>query len=486
MSHADTCAVGRRLHLELLSREELGQIHETTLDVLENVGVCYHSAQALDVLEAHGADVNRTTTVAKIPGELAERALTTLPNQFVLGSRNPEFDLPLDGEHVYLSTDGCGVLVREADGSVRPSCKADVRLTAHLAQQLEHVSTTSAIVAALDCPPATRALHELDACLRGSEKHSIVVSVKDTREALGLLRMAEAVAGGREELRRRPLFTAIICTVSPLHQERYGMDLALTLAAAGIPVSFYPMPIVGATAPATLAGAAVVANAEMLSATIVTQLAHPGAKIIHGGGPTTMNMSTGAYGSNAPEALLLRAAIGQIADYYGMPSWFGSGATLAKTPGSQSAGENTLAMLMAYLNGADVTFGTGLLDGSRMLCLENIAIDDEVMSVVKRLLRGVTVNAETLAVELIKEMACSGSYLTANHTRRHAHELWREALGEDRPHQIGHDGGAPSTVARARERVDLLCAAAPVDFPHDLAAELDAIIAATEAEAAKR
>src|SRR5674476_662899 len=120
-------------------------------------------------------------------------------------------------------------------------------------------------------------LHEFDACVRSSEKHNIVVSIKEDWEARSLIKMAEALAGGTEELKRRPMFTAIICTVSPLHQERFGMDLALVLAEAGIPVSFYPMPILGATGPVTIAGSAVVNNAEFVSGATLVQLAHPGA-----------------------------------------------------------------------------------------------------------------------------------------------------------------------------------------------------------------
>ena len=164
------------------------------------------------------------------------------------------------------------------------------------------------------------------------------------------------------------------------------MDLALTLAEAGIPVSFYPMPILGATAPITIAGSAVVNNAEFVSGATLVQLAHPGAKVIHGGGPTAMYMNSGAYASNSPEAMLLRACQGHMADFYGMPAWYGAGATTAKEPGIQSAYENTLAMFMAYANGADVTFGTGLLDGSRILCLENMVVDDEIIGMVKRIL----------------------------------------------------------------------------------------------------
>ncbi len=483
-NHADSRVVGRRLSLELLDAAQIGEIHAATLDVLANVGVTFHSQRALDVLEEYGAAVDRATTVARIPAAVVERALGSLPGAFTLGGRTPVYDLPLDGRHVYLSTDGCGVSCREADGTVRPSVKDDVARSARLAQALPNVSATSAIVSALDCPPETRVLHELDACLRNSEKHAIVVSLKEEREARGLLRMAEAVAGGSDELRRRPPITAIICTVSPLHQERYGMDLALTLAAAGIPVSFYPMPIVGATAPVTLAGAAVIGNAEMLSATVVTQLAHPGAKVIHGGGPTTMNMSSGAYASSAPEATLLRAVQGQMAGFYGMPAWFGSGATTAKEPGAQSAYENTLAMMTAYLCGADVTFGTGLLDGSRILCHENMVIDDEVFAMVTRLLNGIAVNDETLAVDLIKEVGFEGEYLFKPHTRAHVRELWSARLGETRTYQAWRDAGSQSTVERAREQVGDLLATEQSPFPEDLGAELDAIIAAAAAEAA--
>src|SRR5665648_675902 len=227
MAYADKCYVGKRVKLELLSQDDVKQIHEATLDVIENVGVKFHSQNALDILEANGV------------------------------------------------------------------------------QALDNVSATSAVVSAQDCHTSTRVLHEFDACVRSSEKHNIVVSIKEDWEARSLIKMAEALAGGTEELKRRPMFTAIICTVSPLHQERFGMDLALVLAEAGIPVSFYPMPILGATGPITIAGSAVVNNAEFLSGATLVQLAHPGAKVIHGGGPTAMYMNSGAYASSSPEALLL-------------------------------------------------------------------------------------------------------------------------------------------------------------------------------------
>lgn len=484
MSYADRHRLARRVRLGLLAPEDVRRIHDATLEVLETVGVVVHSQRALDVLAAHGATVDRRTTVARIPAAAVERALASVPRTVVLGARDPAFDLPLDGQHLFLSADGCGVAARDPEsGEVRPSRKQDVADCARVVEALDGLAATSAVVSALDCPPATRVLHEFDACVRHSRKHTIVVSIKEEREARHLLRMAEAIAGGREELRRRPLFTAIICTVSPLHQERFGMDLALFLAEAGVPVSFYPMPILGATAPATVAGAAVVNNAEFLSALTVVQLACPGAPVLHGGGPTAMSMRSGAYLSSAPEALVLRGIQGHMADHYGVPTWYGAGATTAKEPGIQSAYENALGMFMAYANGADLTFGSGLLDGSRILCLENLVVDAEVFGVVTRLLQGVTVDDESLALDLIRETGFAGTYLAAAHTRRHARDLWQPLLSETGTYEAWRAAGSPTTLDRAREVVRAALAAEAEPFPADLGRELSAVIAAAEAEA---
>jgi trimethylamine--corrinoid protein Co-methyltransferase len=432
------------------------------------------------VLAEAGADVDYEKTVARLPAELVERALATLPRTFTLGGRTPEYDLPLDGEHAYITSDGCATFVREHDGSVRPSAKADVAVAARVVQGLNNISATSALVSAQDCPVETRVLHEFDACMRASEKHSIVVSVKDETEARDLIRMAEAVAGGARELAARPTFSVILCTVSPLHQERFGMDLAFTLAEAGIPLMLYPMPILGATAPVTPAGSAVVSNTEILAAITAVQLAHPGAKIIHAGGPTALHMRTGAYFANVPEALLLRAVQGQMAAFYGMPAGLGWGGTKGKEPGAQSAYENTLGMMLELFAGADFLFGAGLLDSVTQLSLEELVVADEAFGMVSRLVQGVTVDEEHLALDLIAEMGFRGDYLFAPHTRHHVRELWQARLGETGTRESWVTAGRPSTQDKAQAKVEELLAAEPVGFPDELGREFDAIIAAAE------
>jgi trimethylamine--corrinoid protein Co-methyltransferase len=479
-AHAEGRFVGPRRPLQVLDAADVERVHEASLDVLADVGVMFHSQRALDVLEAHGATVQRETTVARIPATAVAEALRTLPATFTLGGRTAEFDLPLDGEHVYLASDGCATFVREADGAVRPSAKQDVYEAARVVDGLPNLSATSALVSAQDTPTQSRVLHEFDACMRGSRKHSIVVSIKDATEARPLVRMAEAVAGGSAELKARPIFSAILCTVSPLHQERFGMELAFELAEAGIPLMLYPMPILGATAPVTPAGAAVVNATEILAAITAVQLACPGAKIVHAGGPTALFMRTGAYFASVPEALLLRAAQAQMARFYGMPAGLGWGGTKAKQPEAQSAYENTLGMVLEMAAGADFLFGAGLLDSVQQMSLEELVIADEVFGVVTRLLRGVAVERETLAVDLIKKMGFRGEYLFDGHTRAHVRELWQSRLGETGTYEAWRSAGSPRLEYEARAVADGILATPPPHFPADLDREFTEIIAAAE------
>ncbi len=478
VTHAEGRHVGTRRKLRILSPDDVARIHEASLDVLADVGVMFHSQRALDVLEAHGATVDRRTTVARIPAATVDEALRSLPRSFVLGGCSRELDLPVDGEHAYLTSDGCATFVREADGTVRPSAKQDVYDAARVVDRLPNLSATSALVSAQDTPEETRVLHEFDACMRASRKHTIVVSIKDAAEARPLLRMAEAVAGGSAELKARPVFSVILCTVLPLHQERFGMELAFELAAAGIPMMLYPMPILGATAPVTPAGTAVVNNAEILAAITTIQLACPGARLIHAGGPTALFMRTGAYFANVPEALLLRGVQAQMADFYGMPAGLGWGGTKAKLPDAQSAYENTLGLVLELAAGADLLFGAGLLDSVSHMSLEELVIADETFGMVTRLLKGVQVDRDTLAVDLIVRHGFAGDYLSDPHTRAHVRELWRARLGETGTYESWRQAGAPSLETKARAVADAILDEPAPGFPDDLGRAFDEIIAA--------
>jgi trimethylamine--corrinoid protein Co-methyltransferase len=191
-------------------------------------------------------------------------------------------------------------------------------------------------------------------------------------------------------------------------------------------------------------------------------------------------MRTGAYFANVPEALMLRAAQAQMARFYGMPAGLGWGGTKAKQPEAQAAYENTLGLVLELAAGADFLFGAGLLDSVQQMSLEELVIADEVFGMVTRLVRGVAVDRETLAVDLIKKMGFKSDYLLDPHTRRHVRELWQARLGETGTYDSWKNAGSPRLEDKARAVADGILASPPPAFPAELDRDFTEIIAAAE------
>ena len=257
------------------------------------------------------------------------------------------------------------------------------------------------------------------------------------------------------------------------------MDLALTLAEAGIPIRFYPMPILGATAPVTVAGAAVVNNAEMVSAPPWCSSHTPAPRSSTAAGRRPCTWTRAPTRATRPTPLLLRAIQGHMADFYGMPAWFGAGATTAKEPGVQSAYENTLAMMTAYAERRRLSPSAPACSTARASSrLEQIVIDNEIFGMVKRILRGVEVSDETLAVDLIMKMGFNGNYLFDHHTRRTCASSGSRARRDRHLRRLGA-GRRQEHVERAQESVaEILAARCPAPFPRTSDASSTLIAAA--------
>jgi len=197
-----------RLRIQVLSQEDVHRIHTATLDVIESVGVKFPSPKALDILQAHGAKVDRATSIAKIPGHVVEAALAAAPPTYTLAARDPALDLPLDGRHSYLGTDGCGVEVLDAfTGQLHRSTLQDVSDAARVADGLDAIAFHWTPVSAQDCPPESRSLHELLAIWNASKKHvqtETIVTEREARAAPARALEPDAAVGGEQprELRR--------------------------------------------------------------------------------------------------------------------------------------------------------------------------------------------------------------------------------------------------------------------------------------------
>jgi trimethylamine--corrinoid protein Co-methyltransferase len=472
-----------RLSLNILSQEEIQKIHSATLDVIEKTGVRFPSHKALDIWEANGATVDRETMIVKAPGRLIEQALALAPPAYTLAARNPEQDLALDGNHVYVGTDGCGVEVIDLEsGERRRSALQDVADIATVADFLPEIAFHWVAVSAQDKPPESRGLHELQAIWEHSTKHVQTESVYSVEEAEAAVEMAIVIAGSREALKERPPLSIMQCTAPPLGHDGGSLDAALISAAAGLPVGFMTMTSCGTTAPITLAGNLVVGNAEVISALALIQLAYPGAPVFYAAAQTAMDLRSGGYTGGGPEDFLFGAATNLLADFYDVPLSMGSFATGAKEPNWQAGFDNTMSTFMASIVMSDMLLGVGLLHGSRIWSYAQMLMDCEIFDMVRQVTAGIVVDEESLAREVIHAVGPGGTFLTQKHTKQNMRQLWLPKYMDRRPYEVWQDkqdGAVDWATDKARQ---ILESHRPEPLDPELSNELARIIASVEAK----
>jgi trimethylamine--corrinoid protein Co-methyltransferase len=460
-------------------QDALKEVHARSLDLIEKTGVRFHSQKALEILHGVGAEID--DDVARVPGHVIESALEKAPSSFTLYARDGQHHLDLDGTRTFYSQDGCAALTLDFEtGERRASRKEDTAKMALISDYLDTIDVVSPTVSAQDMPNETMAVHELAACFVNSGKHVLTESVTSARDARAQIELAAAIAGGEDQLRREPIFSNFVCTISPLTQDAGGIEAGLEFAEAGIPVGMYPMGTTGVTSPVTLAGTMAVVNAEVTSALALLQLAVPGAPVFYSGGPASIDLRTGAYIAGSPEALWLRMMIARMAGFYNLPSIVGAGATSAKVPGAQASWENTFSFLLPSMAGASLLFGMGLLDGSNLLTYEAIVLDAEIGQIVRQLLGDVPWDEEAFAPDLIQELGPGGVYMDQLHTVQHMREaLWLPTLTDRDTHDEWARKGGLDRVQVARQKVEqILATHEPPPLPDGVAQAMEDVIAA--------
>jgi trimethylamine--corrinoid protein Co-methyltransferase len=470
-----------RLKLDILNPDDVRRIHEATLQIIANTGVRFPSKRALEIWKKNGAQVDHDTMVVKAPRELIEEAIKLCPSEYTLAARDQEQDLPLDGNHVFIGTDGCGVQIIDLhSGELRTTRLGDVADIARIADATEEIAFHWVPVSAQDKPAESRGLHELKAVWENSTKHVQTESIYNEAEAHAAIEMATLIAGSTEALRQRPPLSIMQCTAPPLGHDGGSLDAALIVAAVGIPVGFMTMTSCLTTAPATLAGNLAVGNAEVISAAALIQLAHPGAPFFYAAAQTASDLRSGAYTGGGPEDFLFGAATNVLSDFYKIPLSMGSFATGAKQPNWQAGIDNSLSTFMACVSMSDMLLGIGLLHGSRIWSYEQMLMDCEIYDIVYNMMKGIVVDDETLALETVHNVGPHGNFLAQKHTRKHMRDLWTPKYMDRRPYEVWLEKGDNAPDWARAKATEIYTTHQPEPLDLKISREFSRIIASVE------
>lgn len=310
-------------NLEMYTQEELRQIHYATLEVLWHEGVTIGTKDALDTFKDGGAVVDYANHKVRLHPYMVEDAIRSAPSTIVLAGRNPEHDTVLDGSRVNYTTFGCGVGIYDMDtGEYRATTVDDIAGTAKVADYLENVDIYSHTVSAGPTQPKSSVdLRETEAFLTNTSKHCMHIDLTCGRNAKFYLDMAAAVVGGMDNLRDRPIVSALTCPQSPLALHEECCDIIQTFSRAHVPCNILSMAMSGGTTPITLAGTLVTHNAEVLAGIVLSQLTCKGAPVMYGSSTTTLDMQYATAPVGSPELGMCSASVAALAQFYLLPSY---------------------------------------------------------------------------------------------------------------------------------------------------------------------
>jgi len=465
--------------LNFLDDQQLDKLQKATLQILENTGVQFSSKKALAIFTEHGAEVDHDSGIVKIPRDLVFKAMATVPRYFTLGARNPEFDLELQEGVTFFTNDGCGHNVVDIKtGEIRASTKADVGMMARINDYLSSMAFCWTMISAQDCG-VTSPLHEIDVSWRNNTKHYQSVTMIGEEMCRYGIEMATVLRGSKEEVRRRPPLGLVVCSIAPLMQDKEAIEGALVLGEAGIPIVVMSMPTMGTTAPATYAGALAIGDAEVISATVLAQLANPGTPVFHSILHAWADPRTGGY-VGYPLDSRVRYAPVEMAHHWGMPALGGAFGTESPELDSwRSAAEVATDPLLVSLAGAEIVTGIGLRDTYTLLYPEAIILDDDLYHQARYSLLDMEVNPETLALDVINTVKPGGHFLGQKHTRKHM----RTAMVRGVIHQLDEMGKYRQLEEYAREKTKwILDNHHPDPPPENVQKEIDRILAAADKE----
>ena len=403
------------LRLNFLDVSQIDRIHEATIEILSGTGVVVKNREALTLLAEAGATVDGNRV--KIPENLVDRAIESAPENITVYDRKGKVAMSLGDGRNHFGTGSDLVSVMDPEtGKHRETAKADVERIARLCDGLKNFNFCMSMGIASDASRLTSYVHQFDALVRNTVKPVVFTAdgPEDMQDIFDLMKVV--VDCDQEELKARPRYVLYNEPISPLHHTIEGMGKMMFCAEHGIPMIYIGSPMMGASAPVTMAGCIALANAEGLSGLVIHQLKSPGAPFIYGADASIIDMKTMIFSYGAPELQLMNIAFADLSRRYKLPLFCIAGAADSKVLDSQAGAEMSTSLLISALNGSNLIHDVGYLESGMCSSLESVVMGNELIGMIRRYLAGFEINEETLAVDVIDRVGPMNDYLNDDHT----------------------------------------------------------------------
>jgi trimethylamine---corrinoid protein Co-methyltransferase len=416
---------------KLLADEQVADLHNATMEVLEEVGIKLLHEEALALMESNGCSVDHDESVAKIPESVLMKYLALAPGTVRLPGRDPRYDILLNASNDVYVMGGAGALsFIDLDGQRKPSTMAALEDFTRLEDTLETMDIAHFLLTPQDIQQTGHEMRLFAHMLKNNTRNFYALP-GGCREGIEFeMEMAAVCAGGIDALKARPFFTEGLCVLSPL-THRFGFVEELWVCGEyGIPVYVEADAAAGGTTPFTIAGCAVEINANVLAGIALAQMKHAGAPCIYSSSAGILDMRSLNFSGSAPEATLLHMVSTQLAHYYNLP-YYGANTPDSKLPDTQMGYETMQHIMNLAMAGCNIIHvAIGNLEMMRLASFEACLIADEIIGAVYRVLQGVDTSREAIGLDAFKESGHNSRFLETAHTLKYVRsdERWEPKL----------------------------------------------------------
>ncbi len=446
--------------IEVLSNDEIQTIHSATVKLLSKVGIKVDSPSARTLFKDYGAEINDNDLFIKIPESLIKEKLKQVPDSFKLYGPDGKFNFEVNTTSTQFATIGTPVKIYDPSkkSGVRKTILTDTINQIRIVDSLKNINCSH-----IDVWPN-------DVNYLSLHAHCIYQWVHNTRKPYGLgclgrlasqdmMNMASIIVGSEEELIKNARFVGFMNPTSPLHLPQIMTNGLEIFAKYKQPTIIAPEALAGATAPVTLAGLLTQINAEIIGGIVLAQLFNSGAPVFFGTVSTITDMKSGNAALGSIETGLITTAIAQLARFYNIPSRGPGGITDSKVLDVQCGFERLQTLLVAAQAGVNYITCAGTYEETLVEALELLVIDDELADIAKRLIEGINVNEETIALDVIEKVATSSkkgvNYLSEAHTRKFMRkELYIPMLIDRNRRSTWRKKGSKDIIGRAKDKVE--------------------------------